>query len=291
MMKEYVKVHNVKVSKIACGCYHSILLSESGHVFTFGRGNHGQLGHGGKDNITLPRLIYFFKDKKVTDVAGGFYHTIVLVNNRGPKINSLSFDMKKLLNDPARSDICFRVKNQIFHGHRCIIFARCKELSKHISLEAVESDEDLRDDIGTNCREHKVMDVEDIIPSAFFILLEFIYTGMVQNVQEFSTLVILDVFCLALRYKIKKLVIECEEYLCKNISDESSAAILSKTNHLGDEAKKLKTISYNYIIENFGEVIKTPEFLNLPKDLMGQIFSKASSLGVKINPNNNEDCD
>mmetsp|Transcript_4539 Transcript_4539/g.4241 ORF Transcript_4539/g.4241 Transcript_4539/m.4241 type:complete len:155 (-) Transcript_4539:547-1011(-) len=124
MLKEYMRVTGIKIAKIACGCYHSILLSETGHVFTFGRGNHGQLGHGNKDNITVPRLIYFFKDKKATDIAGGFYHTIVLVNDRFPKVNSLSFDMRKLLEDPSRSDISFQVQKELFHANRCIIHAR-----------------------------------------------------------------------------------------------------------------------------------------------------------------------
>lgn len=31
----------VQITKIACGCYHSIALSENGNVYTFGRGNHG----------------------------------------------------------------------------------------------------------------------------------------------------------------------------------------------------------------------------------------------------------
>lgn len=57
------------------------------------------------------------------------------------------------------------------------------------------------------------MEITDAQPQAFNVLLEFIYTGMVQNVQDFDSLVILDVFCLALKYKIKKLIIECEEYL------------------------------------------------------------------------------
>ena len=97
-----MRISDVKISKIACGCYHSVLLSKTGHVFTFGRGNHGQLGHGNKDNVAIPRLIYFFKDKKATDVAGGFYHSIVLINDRFPRMNSLSFDMRKLLTDPSR---------------------------------------------------------------------------------------------------------------------------------------------------------------------------------------------
>lgn len=87
-------------------------------MFTFGRGNHGQLGHGSKDNISIPRMLFFFKDKKAIDIAGGFYHSIVLVNSRGPKINSLSFDMKKLLSDPSRSDITFKVDTKMYHAHR-----------------------------------------------------------------------------------------------------------------------------------------------------------------------------
>ena len=40
----------VSITKIACGCYHSIALCENGNVYTFGRGNHGQLGHGNTDD-------------------------------------------------------------------------------------------------------------------------------------------------------------------------------------------------------------------------------------------------
>ena len=76
--------------------------------------------------------------------------------------------------------------------------------------------------------------------------------------------------------------------MLKNIRDENAAAILSKTQELGDEADELRKTSHDFIIENFGSVIKTPEFLNLPKDIMAQVFSKASDLGVKINANKND---
>ena len=253
-------------------------------MFTFGRGNHGQLGHGNRENIQVPRLIYFFKDKKATDIAGGFYHTIILVNDRYPRVNSLSFDMRKLLNDPSRCDVSFKVESEMYHANRWIILARCKALNRHITSEAKESDVVLKENIGTNWASHKVLEIQDCQPEAFKILLEFIYTGMVQNVPEFDSLVLLDVFCLALRYRIKKLVCECEEYLLKNIWEENAAAILCKTEKLDDEAEKLRETSHDYIIENFGSVIKTQEFLNLPKEILGQIFSKASELGVKVNP-------
>lgn len=96
---------------------------------------------------------------------------------------------------------------------------------------------------------------------------------------------------LLLSIKLNKLAFEWEEYLWKNIECCNCAVILAKTSDLGEEGKRLKTISYNYIIENFGQVISTPSFLNLPKDIMANIFTKASNLGVKINPNNNEERD
>lgn len=203
LMKDFIKIPWTKISKIAWGWYHSILLSENGYVFTFGRGNHGQLGHGSKDNISIPKIVSFFQDKKAIDIAGGFYHSIVLVNSRGPKLNSLSYDMKKLISDPSRWDITFKVGKEMFHAHRCIIFARCKELNKHIMKEAEKSDDDFREEIGTNSRNHWIMIIEDIQPKSFHVLLEFLYTGIVQNVQDFDSLVILDVFWLALKYKIK----------------------------------------------------------------------------------------
>ena len=31
----------IYAEKIACGCYHSMVLDSKGYVFSFGRGNHG----------------------------------------------------------------------------------------------------------------------------------------------------------------------------------------------------------------------------------------------------------
>ena len=75
----------VQVVKIACGCYHSIALSENGSVYTFGRGNHGQLGHGNIEDQKLPKMVASLMDKKVVDIAGGFYHTIVMAKPKKRK--------------------------------------------------------------------------------------------------------------------------------------------------------------------------------------------------------------
>jgi len=75
------------VDKIACGCYHSMILDSKGYVFTFGRGNHGQLGHGNIENCYYPKFVQYLKDKRSIDIAGGFYHSIILARERSSKIS------------------------------------------------------------------------------------------------------------------------------------------------------------------------------------------------------------
>lgn len=42
---------------VKCGWAHSLLLSETGCVFSFGQGKHGQLGHGNTSDVTRPEQI------------------------------------------------------------------------------------------------------------------------------------------------------------------------------------------------------------------------------------------
>jgi len=60
---KYYAKPNVKITKVACGCYHSLLVSEEGHLLTFGRGNHGQLGHGNIEDQQMPRQVPNLTDR------------------------------------------------------------------------------------------------------------------------------------------------------------------------------------------------------------------------------------
>lgn len=81
-------------------------------------------------------------DKKVIDIAGGFYHTIVLVKNKNVKgISQLASDMKKIINEPSRSDVTFLVEGKPVHAHRCILLARCRNLEEKVRNFGKKSDE------------------------------------------------------------------------------------------------------------------------------------------------------
>jgi len=109
-------------------------------VFTFGRGNHGQLGHGDIFESRIPKQVAGLRDKKVIKIAAGFYHTVVLVDQSSAKMpGSLSAAMEKLLKNPLRADIVFIVEDKELLAHRCILYARSKELDDFINLELISN--------------------------------------------------------------------------------------------------------------------------------------------------------
>jgi alpha-tubulin suppressor-like RCC1 family protein len=66
-----------RIVMVAAGCRHTVALSEAGHVFTWGLGEDGQLGHGDGDDQWAPQQVEAgrFGGEKVVFVAAGGNHT------------------------------------------------------------------------------------------------------------------------------------------------------------------------------------------------------------------------
>ena len=45
------------VVQVAAGDYHSMALTATGELYAWGEGDSGQLGHGGKENLAVPRVV------------------------------------------------------------------------------------------------------------------------------------------------------------------------------------------------------------------------------------------
>jgi len=76
-----------RIIDISCGQYHTVLLFEDGkHIWTLGRNEKGQLGHGDNENINIPTNIprgelgeYGLpEDVRIVRVSCGIYHTVLL---------------------------------------------------------------------------------------------------------------------------------------------------------------------------------------------------------------------
>ncbi|XP_077938590.1 putative E3 ubiquitin-protein ligase HERC4 isoform X1 [Gasterosteus aculeatus] len=71
-----------KSSHISCGKEHTAVLTKNGAVFTFGSGQYGQLGHNSFCDELRPRLVAELFGAKVTKIACGWHHTLVLTESR-----------------------------------------------------------------------------------------------------------------------------------------------------------------------------------------------------------------
>ena len=63
------------VVQVAAGKFHSVALTASGALWTWGKGDSGQLGHGGKEHLAVPRVVSGIG--AVMGVACGGFHSLV----------------------------------------------------------------------------------------------------------------------------------------------------------------------------------------------------------------------
>jgi len=70
-------------AKIAAGSDHSLAITTTGRLYTWGRATKGTLGHGDSNNQLKPKLVEFFKETtKVTSADGGSCFSVVTTGIR-----------------------------------------------------------------------------------------------------------------------------------------------------------------------------------------------------------------
>ncbi|CAL9187518.1 unnamed protein product [Musa hybrid cultivar] len=63
------------VSRVACGGAHAVALTGDGKVLTWGRGTHGQLGHGKFESCSRPKPVKFLESLTMSYVSAGWNHS------------------------------------------------------------------------------------------------------------------------------------------------------------------------------------------------------------------------
>jgi regulator of chromosome condensation len=69
---------DVIFTQLEGGEHHSLALDRNGQVYSFGRGNYGQLGHGGEDDSLIPKRIMTLSGKSIIQIACGDHHSLAL---------------------------------------------------------------------------------------------------------------------------------------------------------------------------------------------------------------------
>jgi len=70
-----------KIRNVSCAEHHVAVVSESGVLFTWGRGQNGRLGHGGTENEMLPKAVEALAGQHVSQVSCGDFHTACVILN------------------------------------------------------------------------------------------------------------------------------------------------------------------------------------------------------------------
>jgi len=66
------------IQQVSCGDRHSVAVATDGEIFTFGSGEHGQLGHGNNNDQYVPSQIESLATTKIVVSSCGSIHTAVL---------------------------------------------------------------------------------------------------------------------------------------------------------------------------------------------------------------------
>ncbi|KAK4419619.1 PH, RCC1 and FYVE domains-containing protein 1 [Sesamum alatum] len=72
-------LEGIHVSSIACGPWHTAVVTSAGQLFTFGDGTFGVLGHGDRESISKPREVESLKGLRTVRAACGVWHTAAVV--------------------------------------------------------------------------------------------------------------------------------------------------------------------------------------------------------------------
>ncbi|KAF8772726.1 hypothetical protein HU200_005445 [Digitaria exilis] len=73
-------VEGERMVLVACGWRHTITVSNSGNLYTYGWSKYGQLGHGDFEDHLVPHKLDALKDSTISQISGGWRHTMALTS-------------------------------------------------------------------------------------------------------------------------------------------------------------------------------------------------------------------
>lgn len=71
-------LENIRVRYVSCGWSHSALITSSFQLYTWGRGEHGKLGHGDEETVYEPKAVTALAQHEAQQVACGAAHTAII---------------------------------------------------------------------------------------------------------------------------------------------------------------------------------------------------------------------
>ncbi|KAL9391084.1 hypothetical protein Peur_015004 [Populus x canadensis] len=166
-----------------------------------------------------------------------------------------------MLDNMEGSDVIFNVAGEKFHAHKLVLSARSPFFRSKF-FDGVEKDE-------------KEIVISDLEPKVFKAMLHFVYrdtltedvnmvTSSSSLVSSISETLTTKLLAAADRYGLDRLKLMCGSHLCKDISVNSVASILTMADC--HHATELKAVCLKFAAENLAAVMVSDGFANLKEN-------------------------
>ncbi|NXG54695.1 LZTR1 regulator, partial [Hemiprocne comata] len=207
---------------------------------------------------------------------------------------TLHEDYGRLWENRQFSDLEFVLgeKEERVRGHTAIVTARCKWLKKK-TMQARERLKQVstcqKDGTGGNvklCRLQPLLEVpiREAEAQPFEVLMQFLYTDKIKyprkgHVQD--VLLIMDVYKLALNFKLSRLEQLCLQYIEASVDLQNVLIVCENANKL--QLDQLKEHCLNFVVKesHFNQVIMMKEFEHLSSSLIVEIVRRKQQPPVR----------
>ncbi|XP_008217299.1 speckle-type POZ protein B-like [Nasonia vitripennis] len=156
------------------------------------------------------------------------------------RVRLLEFDIfeRMITEEDKFSDVTFKIGNQTWRAHKCI-------LAKRSSVLATMFQEEIKDNVA---------EIKNVEPNVFMEFLRYVYSGKVNDIEKIAE----ELLFLAVRYKLDTLFEMCEETICEEVNFESVVEKLRFAHNY--KASNLKKTAMNLIVSNAKNIVVLPSF-------------------------------
>lgn len=178
---------------------------------------------------------------------------------------TLTNDLGALLKDTTFADVVFEVDGVEYSAHKAIMAARSTVFSRMFAKDSNFAE-------AQNGR----VKIHDVERDVFQEMLNFIYTGKVENLNEMAD----DLLAAADKYALDRLKVMCEEALSSNLTPENVASVLI----LADMhcAEQLKELALRYCNLHARDVMDTHGWKQMEKTnahLVSEAYRNLAEMG------------
>ena len=294
-----------KTKEIACGCCHTIVRTENGSVYSFGKGEEGQLGHGVMNSkLLIPTLVEALEGKFVKQVVCGYANSMALASDgrlyawgngeygslghgsdfnystpsivecfMGQKVVSISSGVVAhtfALVDPNQSSHIKKMKAMV-NNEVCsdVVFLLDNDervtASRSVLIGQSEYFQAMFRSSMKESKENKIR-VEGCSKHLFLLFLQYLYTNVLECDLENA----MDLCVLADRYQENELCKYCFKVVGEGLSEDNAIEFLVEAESLGFDG--LLDVCKEYVVSNYGKLGNTEGLRALSQPLMADLL-------------------